>query len=55
MVELVVEPFALRHPDLTFRVLHDDDQVAVRGDFLKLNRVLANLLDNAVRIARPAR
>ncbi len=48
LVELVVEPFALRHPDLTFRVLHDDDQVAVQGDFLKLNRIMTNLLDNAV-------
>ena len=48
MASQAVEPWAIRHPHVTFRLIHDGD-VIVEGDFLKLHRVLANLLDNAVR------
>jgi len=43
-----VEPWALRHPHVKFKLVHHGD-LMVEGDFLKLHRVLANLLDNAVR------
>ena len=48
MARQAVEPWAARHPDLTFRLV-DRGSSIVEGDFLKLHRVLANLLDNAVR------
>lgn len=44
----VVEPWANRHPEVSFRLVHTGE-VVVHGDFMKLNRVIANLLDNAVR------
>jgi len=44
----VVEPWATRHPEVSFRFVHTGE-VVVHGDFMKLNRVIANLLDNAVR------
>ena len=43
-----VEPWAIRHPEVNFRLVHKGE-VVVEGDFMKLNRVIANLLDNAVR------
>ena len=48
MARQAVEPWATRHPDLTFRLVDQGGSI-VEGDFLKLHRVLANLLDNAVR------
>jgi two-component system OmpR family sensor kinase len=48
MARQAVEPWALRHPQVTFRLVDHGDAI-VEGDFLKLHRVLANLLDNAVR------
>ena len=48
MARQAVEPWATRHPDLTFKLVDRGDAI-VEGDFLKLHRVLANLLDNAVR------
>ena len=48
MARQAVEPWALRHPHVTFRLVDHGDAI-VEGDFLKLHRVLANLLDNAVR------
>lgn len=47
-----VEPWAARHHALEFRIVHQGG-VDVEGDFLKLHRVLANLLDNAVRYSPP--
>lgn len=43
-----VEPWVVRNPQVTFRLVQHGDAI-VEGDFLKLHRVLANLLDNAVR------
>jgi len=48
MARQAVEPWGVRHPHVNFRLVHHGD-VMVEGDFLKLHRVLANLLDNAVR------
>ena len=48
MARQAVEPWVVRHPHVTFRLVDHGDAV-VEGDFLKLHRVLANLLDNAVR------
>ena len=48
MARQAVEPWAARHPELTFRLV-DRGSSVVEGDFLKLHRVVANLLDNAVR------
>jgi signal transduction histidine kinase len=48
MARQAVEPWVVRHPQVTFRIVHHGDAI-VEGDFLKLHRVLANLLDNAVR------
>jgi signal transduction histidine kinase len=48
MARQAVEPWAARYPRVTFRLVEQGDSV-VEGDFLKLHRVLANLLDNAVR------
>lgn len=48
MARQALEPWVLRHPDVVFRLVHRGDAI-VEGDFLKLHRVLANLLDNAVR------
>ncbi len=48
MARQAVEPWIVRHPHVTFRLVHHGDAI-VEGDFLKLHRVLANLLDNAVR------
>ena len=52
MARQAVEQWATRHPDLTFRLV-DRGTSVVEGDFLKLHRVLANLLDNAVRHSPP--
>ncbi|MGH8926708.1 MAG: sensor histidine kinase [Acidimicrobiia bacterium] len=43
-----LEPWAVRRPQIQFRLIHEHDVVA-EGDFLKLHRILANLIDNAVR------
>jgi signal transduction histidine kinase len=43
-----VEPWATLHPEVSFRLIHKGE-VLVDGDFMKLHRVIANLLDNAVR------
>jgi signal transduction histidine kinase len=43
-----IEPWAALHPEVSFRLVQAGD-VVIDGDFLKLHRVLANLLDNAVR------
>lgn len=48
MARQAVEPWVLRYPQVIFRLVHHGDAI-VEGDFLKLHRVLANLLDNAVR------
>jgi hypothetical protein len=48
MARQAVEPWVVRHPQVTFRLVHHGEAI-VEGDFLKLHRVLANLLDNAVR------
>jgi signal transduction histidine kinase len=48
MARQAVEPWGLRYPHVTFRLVDHGDAI-VEGDFLKLHRVLANLLDNAVR------
>jgi signal transduction histidine kinase len=48
MARQAVEPWALRNPHVAFRLVDHGDAI-VEGDFLKLHRVLANLLDNAVR------
>lgn len=48
LVKRAVEPWAARHPDFEFDVVAADPDVIVDGDFLKLNRVVTNLLDNAV-------
>jgi signal transduction histidine kinase len=52
MVGQAVEPWTSRHPSITFRLTHSGE-VVVDGDFLKLHRVLANLIDNAVRHSPP--
>lgn len=43
-----IEPWATRHSEVSFRLIHKGE-VVVDGDFMKLHRVIANLLDNAVR------
>ena len=48
MARQAVEPWVLRYPRVVFRLVQHGDAI-VEGDFLKLHRVLANLLDNAVR------
>ena len=48
MARQAVEPWVLRYPHVIFRLVQHGDAI-VEGDFLKLHRVLANLLDNAVR------
>ena len=48
MARQAVEPWIVRYPHVTFRLVHHGAAI-VEGDFLKLHRVLANLLDNAVR------
>jgi signal transduction histidine kinase len=48
MARQAVEPWVVRYPQVTFRLANHGDAI-VEGDFLKLHRVLANLLDNAVR------
>ncbi len=48
MARQAVEPWVVRYPNVTFRLVHHGDAI-VEGDFLKLHRVLANLIDNAVR------
>lgn len=48
LVRLVIEPFAARHPGISFQLFNSDDEVTLQGDFLKLNRVVTNLIDNAV-------
>ena len=48
MARQAVEPWVLRYPQVIFRLVDHGDAI-VEGDFLKLHRVLANLLDNAVR------
>jgi len=48
MARQAVEPWVVRHPHVTFKLAQHGEAI-VEGDFLKLHRVLANLLDNAVR------
>jgi two-component system OmpR family sensor kinase len=48
LVELVVDPFAARHPEFTFELVCGEPEVIAEGDFLKLTRVVTNLIDNAV-------
>jgi signal transduction histidine kinase len=48
MARQAVKPWATRHPGLTFQLI-EHGRCVVEGDFLKLDRVLGNLLDNAVR------
>lgn len=48
LARLTLEPWAALHGQLTFELVHDGE-VLVDGDFLKLHRVVANLIDNAVR------
>jgi len=43
-----IEPLAVLHPSLTFRLVQTGDPI-VAGDFLKLHRVLDNLIDNAIK------
>ena len=48
MARQAVEPWMVRHPEVKFDLV-DHGSSVVEGDFLRLHRVLANLLDNAVR------
>ena len=48
MARQAVEPWVVRYPHVTFKLVQHGNAI-VEGDFLKLHRVLANLLDNAVR------
>lgn len=48
-----VEPFAALNPSLTFRLIQTGE-TTVDGDFLKLHRVLGNLLDNAIKHSPPS-
>jgi signal transduction histidine kinase len=48
VAHLAIEPYATRHPHIRFDILHEEPEVMVEGDFLKLTRVLTNLIDNAV-------
>jgi signal transduction histidine kinase len=43
-----IEPLAVLHPSLAFRLVQTGEAV-VAGDFLKLHRVLDNLIDNAIK------
>jgi two-component system OmpR family sensor kinase len=47
-----IEPLAVLHPSLTFRLVQSGEPV-VAGDFLKLHRVLDNLIDNAIKHSPP--
>ncbi len=47
-VAQAIEAWVLLHPQLTFKLEVASD-VVVLGDFLKLHRVLTNLIENAVR------
>ena len=47
-----IEPLAVLHPSLTFRLVQSGEAV-VAGDFLKLHRVLDNLIDNAIKHSPP--
>lgn len=47
-----IEPWVTRHPEVKFRLIHNGE-VVIDGDFMKLHRVIANLLDNAVRHSPP--
>jgi signal transduction histidine kinase len=44
----VVTPLSLLHPQLRFEVT-TEGEVIILGDFLRLYRIVSNLLDNAVR------
>lgn len=48
-----MEPFAALNPSLTFHLVQNGETM-VDGDFLKLHRVLGNLIDNAVKHSPPA-
>ena len=52
MARQAVEPWMVRHPEVKFNLV-DHGSSIVEGDFLRLHRVLANLLDNAVRHSPP--
>lgn len=47
-----IEPFAALNPLLTFRLIQNGESV-IDGDFLKLHRVLGNLIDNAITHSPP--
>ena len=47
-----LEPWVVLNPQLTFELV-SSGEVVIDGDFLKLHRVMANLLDNAVRHSPP--
>lgn len=47
-----IEPLAVLHPSLTFRLVQSGEPL-VTGDFLKLHRVLDNLIDNAIKHSPP--
>ncbi|CAN5818825.1 hypothetical protein BH18ACT6_BH18ACT6_13160 [soil metagenome] len=48
LVRLVIAPFAARHRGVRFEISAAEPEVTVEGDFLKLTRVVTNLIDNAV-------
>lgn len=52
MVRQAIAPWASRHPGINFDLV-EQGRVVVEGDFLRLHRVLANLIDNAVRHSPP--
>jgi signal transduction histidine kinase len=52
VARLATESWARLHPELTFQVV-SRGEVVIDGDFLKLHRVLANLIENAVHHSPP--
>ncbi|MGQ0848662.1 MAG: sensor histidine kinase [Actinomycetota bacterium] len=52
LVRQVIEPWAARYPEIGFRLSHQGDLI-VDADFLKLHRVMVNLIDNAVHHGPP--